>query len=329
MKNPNQRLLACRALASTNPTSTLAPNSASGPHQNANPSLRPMRRRLRLPTGAALGLVTGLLLQPAPDAHAELAVIPAAIGEVVLGEATKAVVTYLLGQAANNLRPLVQDLKDSWTRSTQPGLQLRVELTEHLRTTRRKYPHQPFTTQTYALKLVSGGYLVTRKTVINGKSTLESVVLPLAAVRNPTVTALPAWWLHPELNHLTRNCGYWFNGEYLEDFSDETFLLGVRAQGRRWRPGAGKRALATVQVSLHQLKDTCQHPLDTLSDGTPNARLGLALQAPVAIELDSQGNGMSQPLRVTGPKVWVEPGGLTPQVLNAVLVQETYIPVDK
>ena len=54
-----------------------------------------------------------------------------------------------------------------------------------------------------------------------------------------------------------------------------------------------------------------------------------ALVAPVLIPLDSKGNGWSAPIRMTGPRVFIETAGSPPVVWNPVMLQVTQIQIDR
>ncbi len=288
--------------------------------------------RLRLsPRPWIFGLIAGTSLGLTPAIHAELAP-PMGLGFVVRDELTKAVIGFIVESVLKNGQ-FIPSLRTSLLPSSKPSLHLSVEITEYLRNTRLKYPRQPLLTEDYSVKLISSGYLVTRNRRVDGVAMpLDSLVLPFRPGGLTTANAsanLPPWWIPPQLNHLKRSCGAAINGDVVINDSDETFQLGVRAEGSNWNVAAGSVVSTSVRVMLDHLQNTCMSALETLPDGTLNGRLVTALVAPVVIQLDSKGNGSSAPIRMGDPRVFVETAGSPPVVWNPVVLQVTQSPVDR
>ena len=232
-----------------------------------------------------------------------------------------------------NRRELIGSLIAAWSSTSTPSLRISVEITEYLRSTRRQYPHQPLMSEDYSIKLISSGYLLTRKRRRDGTPLpTDSLVFPATAGGVAAVgsaTALPGWWIPPQLNHLTRSCGTVLNGEVLTDDTDETFQLGVRAEGANWKSTVGKSVSTSVLLRLDRLTDRCGSALDVLPNGDPNGRLTSVLFSSVWIPLDSKGNGTSSPIRLTDPRRYIETGGAPPMVVNPVLQQVSQRPIDR
>lgn len=261
---------------------------------------------------AALG--AGLLFCGNPIVQSRVPLPPGIVSKTVIEEGIKASV----GLGFEGLRRSLPELRKRFA-SGSPQVTATVLQSYYRLDRTRQYPHQPEVRELFTFRLVQDGAYFSLRVWTNGLLSANRV----AVMEDARIATRPDWAPPILLNHLARDCGMRFGGEYLDNASDETYELVVRCEARDWPRGLGgsTRGYLTLEIPQTELFNRCLEPDFQVDVGTPgrpwfrpNGTDTVLRFGDLPIQFDIAGRGTTGPIRPSHVPNLVEANGRGPRI---------------